>query len=104
MAQLFLRLSGPAHETEDGFDVPVEWLLREHGDGVLAEGRGSLAELGRDAPWADRDAHSGDGDTRSDDVPEVVALAPVECLLCLARTVPGRGASQIARALPFAYG
>ena len=89
MARLFLRLKGPAWETEDGFDAAVDWLLREDGDADASEGTGSLAELGRAAPWGDKP-------------PEVVALAPVERLLCLTRTVPGRSASQIAKALPFA--
>ena len=89
MARLFLRLKGPAWETEDGFDAAVDWLLREDGDADASEGTGSLAALGRAAPWGDNP-------------PEIIALAPVERLLCLTRTVPGRTASQIAKALPFA--
>ncbi len=89
MARLFLRLKGPAWETEDGFDVAVDWLLRENGDADAFEGSCSLAELGRAAPWGDNP-------------PEVIAFAPVERLLCLTRTVPSRTTSQIAKALPFA--
>ena len=89
MARLFLRLTGPAFETDDGLDAPCQWLLlRETGEGV-AEGSGSLVDLGQARPWGD-------------DAPEVIALAPVERVLCLSRTVPGRSVSQIARALPFA--
>lgn len=89
MARLFLRLTEPAYETDAGLDASCQWLL-EHDDGdVLAEGSDSLTDLGKAQPW-------GDG------APEVIALAPVERVLCLARTVPGRTVSQIARALPFA--
>ena len=89
MTRLVLRLKGAAQETEDGFDVAVEWLLGDARDAGANEGVGSLAELGRVAPWAE-------------DPSEVVVFAPVECLLCLSRTVPGRTTAQIARALPFA--
>ena len=89
MARLFLRLRGPARELEDRLDVDVEWLLREETGAIVAEGSGGLAELGQASPWGE-------------DAPEVIALAPVESVLCLARTVPGRSVSQIARALPFA--
>ena len=89
MAQLFVRLTGRPHETDEGLDAPCEWLLREEGGDVVVEGSGSLVDLGHEAPWGD-------------DTPDVVALAPVERVLCLSRTVPGRSVSQIARALPFA--
>ena len=89
MARLFLRLTGPAHETDDGLDAPCQWLLREAAADVVAAGSGTLIELGREIPWGD-------------DAPEVIALAPVENVLCLSPTVPGRSVSQIARALPFA--
>ena len=89
MARLFLRLTGPAHEAEDGLDAPCEWLLRDEAGEVVAEGSGNLIDLDRARPWGD-------------DLPEVIALAPVESVLCLSRTVPGRTASQVARALPFA--
>ena len=89
MARLFLRLTGPAREAEDGLDAPCQWLLRDEAGQVLAAGSGSLIDLDKTRPWGD-------------DLPEVIALAPVESVLCLSRTVPGRTASQIARALPFA--
>ena len=89
MARLFLRLCGPARELEDRLDVDVEWLFRQETGTVVAEGSGRLAELGQASPWGA-------------DAPEVIVLAPVESVLCLARAVPGRSVSQIARALPFA--
>ena len=89
MARLFVRLTGPPHETDDGLDAPCEWLLGEEGGDVIAEGSGTLVDLGHEAPW-------GDG------TPDVIALVPVDRVLCLSRTVPGRSVSQIARALPFA--
>lgn len=89
MARLFLRLTAPAYETDDGLDAPCQWLLRQDSGDVVAEGSGSLIDLGKAPPWGD-------------EAPEVIALAPVERVLCLSRTVPGRTVSQIARALPFA--
>ena len=89
MSRLFVRLTGPPHETDDGLDAPCAWLLGEEGGGVAVEGSGTLADLGHEAPWGDA-------------APEVIALVPVERVLCLSRTVPGRSVSQIARALPFA--
>ena len=89
MARLFLRLTAPAYETDDGLDGPCQWLLKHDAGDVLAQGSDRLTDLGKARPW-------GDG------APEVIALAPVERVLCLARTVPGRTVSQIARALPFA--
>lgn len=89
MARLFLRLTGPAYETDDGLDASCQWLLRQDADDVVAEGSDTLSDLGRAPPWGD-------------DAPEVIAMAPVERVLCLSSTVPGRTVSQIARALPFA--
>ena len=89
MPRLFVRVTGPPHETDDGLDAACEWLLREEGGDVVVEGSGTLVDLGQEAPWGD-------------DPPDVVALVPVERVLCLSRTVPGRSVSQIARALPFA--
>lgn len=89
MARLFLRLTGPAHETGDGLNAPCQWLLRQDSGDVVAEGSDGLIDLGKAPPWGE-------------DAPEVIALAPVERVLCLSSTVPGRTVSQIARALPFA--
>lgn len=89
MARLFLRLTGPAYETDDGLDAPCQWLLRQDAGDVVAEGSKNLIDLGTAPPWGD-------------DVPEVIALVPVERVLSLSRSVPGRTVSQIARALPFA--
>ena len=88
---LFLRPRTPALRTDDGWRVEVEWLGVDAAGAPLARGAGdwqALAELAGE-PWA-----QAGGD--------VVLLVPVEHVTWLAPAVPGRGVSQIRRALPFA--
>ena len=93
MPQLFLRLLTPALETDDGFDMAAQWLLRDDAGMTVEEGttdgRGLAEIVDTQSPWAQ-------------DPRNIIVLVPVDNVALLSCTVPGRSVSQIRRALPFA--
>ena len=86
MPRLFLALP------EDQDDASVEWLVRGD-DGESVSGHAALEDLAAliesEAPWAS-------------DAGKVVVFVPASDAVALSCTVPGRNASQVRRAAPYA--
>ena len=92
MPQLFLRPMAPAERAEAGWRLATQWLLRDAA-GEVSAGVAAADELAALAQ-AER--------AWLDDPRNVVVLVPAEHVTWLERSVPGRSAAQIRRALPFA--
>lgn len=90
MPQLFLRPQ-TAGDAETGEGFAAEWLIRDAAGTTFG-----VADADELAALAQRH------ETWLADPRNVILLAPVEHVVCLARSVPGRSAGQIRRALPFA--
>lgn len=94
---LFIRLLTPAERLGDGFRLHCQWLLAD-ADGQRRQGWADYQGL--QALANGQGAEEGAPDLAGQ-MPEVVALAPNDHVLCLECEVPGRRAGQIKQALPF---
>jgi general secretion pathway protein L len=92
MPKLLLRLLSAARESEEGFELPVEWMLIEDDGAERSRGvtdqRGITDLLDPASPW-------------QLDPDNIVVTAPSRHIFTLACEVPGRSAAQIRKALPF---
>lgn len=93
MPQMFLRLLTPAIETDDGFDMAAQWLIRDIDGTTLGEGttdgRGLSELVNPDEAWVK-------------DPQNILVFVPVDNVVFLSCRVPGRSLRQIRRALPYA--
>lgn len=95
MPRLFVRVLSEAtpHPDGDGFDLGVEWLIKENNGSVRGSGVTDYRGL---ADIADPNV---DWLTNPDNT---VVYLPSQFVLMVTCEVPGRSAAQIRRALPFA--
>ncbi|MEM7079815.1 MAG: type II secretion system protein GspL [Pseudomonadota bacterium] len=95
MPRLYIRLERPVRKLPDdeGFDIAVEWLIKENDGRVRGHGQTDYRGL--------EDLADPNVDWLADPNNTVVFL-PSEFVLTLNCEVPGRSATQIRRALPFA--
>jgi general secretion pathway protein L len=95
MPRLFLRVLSEAQSVPDdeGYDLGVEWLIRENDGSVRGGGvtdyRGLADIADPNVEWLA-------------DPENTVVFLPSQFVLMVTCTVPGRSAAQIRRALPFA--
>ena len=106
--RLFLRiLSGwqPADHGVNqtvGASIQCQWLVRDDRGQTLAQGETNAAGLGDMANLSGSPFGEPFGKPDALIDPDVVVLVPSAQVAWLSRTVPGRRAAQIQRALPFA--
>ncbi|MDE0659496.1 MAG: hypothetical protein F4029_18890 [Gammaproteobacteria bacterium] len=91
--RLYVRIRTPVVRTEEGIDAAVDYLVRDE-DGMTeaagrTDARGLAQIVGTLGPWAE-------------DPAKVVILVPVSDVLSASCEVPGRSASQMRRAVPYA--
>lgn len=93
MSRLFVRFASAVRRVEEDLDADIHWLILADDRTSVAEGHARLAALSEvveaQAPWAD-------------DPENVVVLVPTTDVLAITCAVPGRNASQIQRAVPYA--
>jgi len=92
MPKLLLRLLSSSRETEEGFDLPVEWVVVEDDGTQRASGvtdhRGVADLLDPASDWQQNPDN-------------IVVTVPSRYVFTIACEVPGRSAAQIRKALPF---
>lgn len=92
MPKLLLRLLSGASQTEEGFDLSVEWAVTE--DDGTERARGVTDHRG----IADLLDPASDWQQNPDNI---VVVVPSRCVFTIACEVPGRSSAQIRKAIPF---
>ena len=106
--RLFIRIlsgSEPADHGANqtvGASIQCQWLVRDDRGQTLAQGETNAAGLGEIASQSGEPFGKPFGEPDALIDPDVVVLVPSAQVAWLSRTVPGRRAAQIQRALPFA--